>query len=339
VAAALDDPFVLEDFAMHVHASVGIATYPADGGDVDTLLQRADIAMYQAKRQHLDHVAYAAEFDHHSPARLALAGELRRALGCGELRAHYQPQVDLHRRDVTSVEALVRWQHPTLGLLAPASFIEVAEGTGLIGELTTVVLDQALEDRRRWAQDGLDLKVAVNVSVRSLLDRGFPAAIAGRLEATQTPPDRLLLEITESTIMADPDTVTEVLAELAGMGIELAIDDFGTGYSSLAYLRRLPVVELKIDRSFVRTMGSERGDAMIVTSTIELGHNLGLRVIAEGVEDAGVLDALALAGCDGAQGYHLARPLPAAELPRAVEGVRALLRPSSPAPPRRAQVA
>jgi EAL domain-containing protein (putative c-di-GMP-specific phosphodiesterase class I) len=311
---------------MHVQASVGIARFPADGADVDTLLQHADIAMYHAKRHHLDHAAYAAEFDHHRPARLARAGELRRALAGGEVVPFYQPQIELRQGRVTGVEALARWNHPTLGLLAPGSFIEVAESTGLIRELTLHMIERALEDRHAWARDGLDLGLAVNVSVRNLLDRSFPAEVADRLRRTGTPPGRLKLEITESTIMADPETATSVLEELAGMGLELAIDDFGTGYSSLAYLRRLPVIELKIDRSFVSDMASERGDAMIVTSTIDLGHNLGLRVIAEGVEDDAVLDALRRAGCDGAQGYLLGRPVPFAELARTADAVATRLR-------------
>jgi diguanylate cyclase (GGDEF)-like protein len=317
IRESLREPFPLDDLSVEVSASIGIAHFPHDGSDADTLLQRADVAMYHAKRNHLSHAAYSVEHDHHSLARLALAGDLRRAVAQDELEPWYQLQADLGQQRVTAVEALVRWRHPTLGLLHPAAFIEVAESTGLVRELTVRVLEQALEDRNRWACDGLDLKVAVNVSMRSLLDRHFPAEVSRRLRESGTRPGRLKLEITESTLMADPATAMAVLDELTNLGIELAIDDFGTGYSSLAYLSQLHVSELKIDRSFVRGMRANRDDALIVRSTIDLGHNLGLRLIAEGVEDAPTLDLLRQQGCDGAQGYHLSRPVPAAKIPSA----------------------
>jgi EAL domain-containing protein (putative c-di-GMP-specific phosphodiesterase class I) len=230
------------------------------------------------------------------------------------------------------VEALVRWRHPTLGLLHPAAFIEVAESTGLVRELTLRVLEQALEDRNRWAREGLDLKVAVNVSMRSLLDRQFPAEVSRRLCESGTPPERLELEITENSLMADPAMATAVLDELTSLGVELAIDDFGTGYSSLAYLSQLQVSELKIDRSFVMGMRTNRDDALIVRSTIDLGHNLGLRLVAEGVEDPVTLDLLRQQGCDGAQGYHLSRPVPADQIPSAAAIASPLLATAS-APP------
>jgi EAL domain-containing protein (putative c-di-GMP-specific phosphodiesterase class I) len=279
--------------------------------------------MYHAKQAHLPHARYAAEHDHHSPARLAVAADLRRALGGEEVVPWYQPQLDLGEDHVRAVEALVRWNHPTLGLLGPAAFVEVAESTGLIRALTLRVLDVALRDRLRWAEDGWDLAVAVNVSVRSLLDRHFPAEVARHLDDTGTPAAKLKLEITESTVMADPATALQVLGELAAMGVALAIDDFGTGYSSLAYLKQLPVGELKIDRSFVMNMDADRDDALIVRSTIDLGHNLGLRVIAEGVENAGTLEVLRSRGCDGVQGYHLSRPVPADRLPAALRAIHA----------------
>jgi len=317
IRGSLREPFPLDDLSIEVNASIGIAHFPQDGADAETLLQRADVAMYHAKRKHLSHAAYSVEHDHHSLARLALAGDLRRAVAQDELEPWYQLQADLGQQRVTAVEALVRWRHPTLGLLHPAAFIEVAESTGLVRELTLRVLEQALEDRERWAGEGLDLKVAVNVSMRSLLDRHFPAEVSRRLRESGTRPERLKLEITESTLMADPATAMAVLDELTHLGIELAIDDFGTGYSSLAYLSQLHVSELKIDRSFVMGMRANRDDALIVRSTIDLGHNLGLRLIAEGVEDAATLDLLRQQGCDGAQGYHLSRPVPAAKIPSA----------------------
>ncbi len=333
IREALRAPFQLDDLEIEVVASIGIAQFPGDGSDGDTLLQRADIAMYHAKRNHLSHAAYSVEYDHHSLARLALAGDLRRAVQGDELEPWYQLQADLGQQRITAVEALVRWRHPTLGLLHPAAFIEVAESTGLVRELTLRVLEQALGDRDRWAREGLDLRVAVNVSMRSLLDRQFPAEVSRRLRESGTPPDRLKLEITESTLMADPAMATIVLDELTSLGIELAIDDFGTGYSSLAYLSQLQVCELKIDRSFVMGMRTNRDDALIVRSTIELGHNLGLRLIAEGVEDPVTLDLLRGQGCDGAQGYHLSRPVPAEQIPSAAAIASSLLTTVS-APPR-----
>jgi diguanylate cyclase (GGDEF)-like protein len=331
IRVSLLAPFQLDDVAIEVEASIGIAHFPRDGSDADTLLQRADIAMYHAKRKHLSHAAYSVEHDHHSLARLALAGDLRRAVHGDELEPWYQLQADLGEQCITAVEALVRWRHPTLGLLHPEAFIEVAESTGLVRELTMRVLEQALEDRDTWAREGLDLKVAVNVSMRSLLDRHFPAEVSRRLRESGTRPERLKLEITESTLMADPATAMAVLDELTSLGIELAIDDFGTGYSSLAYLRQLKVCELKIDRSFVMGMRTNRNDALIVRSTIDLGHNLGLRLVAEGVEDPVTLDLLRQQGCDGAQGYHLGRPVPAEQILSAASIASPLLA-TSPSP-------
>jgi diguanylate cyclase (GGDEF)-like protein len=332
IRESLRAPFQLDDLAIEVEASIGISHFPRDGSDADTLLQRADIAMYHAKRNHLSQAAYSVEHDHHSLARLALAGDLRRAVKGDELEPWYQLQADLGQQRIIAVEALVRWRHPTLGLLHPAAFIEVAESTGLVRELTLRVLEQALEDRNGWAREGLDLKVAVNVSMRSLLDRQFPAEVSRRLRESGTPPERLELEITENSLMADPAMATAVLDELTSLGVELAIDDFGTGYSSLAYLSQLRVSELKIDRSFVMGMRTNRDDALIVRSTIDLGHNLGLRLVAEGVEDPVTLDLLRQQGCDGAQGYHLSRPVPAEQIPSAAAIASPLLATAS-APP------
>jgi diguanylate cyclase (GGDEF)-like protein len=331
IHAALRVPFALEGLPVEVGASIGIATFPQDGSDVATLLQHADIAMYHAKRHHLPYAAYAAEHDHHSPAQLMLAADLRRAVeGHDELEPLYQLLVDFDTQRIASVEALARWRHPALGLLGPAAFIEVAESTGLIRNLTLRVLERSLRERAAWAADGWDLAVAVNVSMRTLLDRSFPSLVAERLADSGTAPDRLKLEITESTIMADPATVTAVLRELDAMGVTLAIDDFGTGYSSLAYLHQLPVRELKIDRSFVTDMASDPDSALIVRSTIELAHNLGLRVIAEGVEDGATLAQIRALGCDGVQGFHLARPHTAAQVTGAARVLEAQLFPARP---------
>jgi diguanylate cyclase (GGDEF)-like protein len=323
IARQLRAPLEVEGLELEVDAGIGIARYPDDGGDAQTLLRRAEVAMYQAKQRHQPHVAYSAEHDDHSPVRLALAGELRRALESREIVPFYQPQVSLASGEFTGVEALARWQHPTLGLLSPASFVDIAERTGLVKALTLRMIEQALEDRRTWAADGVELDVAVNLSVRSLLDPRLPAQVARRLEDAGADAAQLKLELTESTIMADRETATAVLDELAAMGVRLAIDDFGTGYSSLAYLKQLPVDELKIDKSFVLGLGSDRDDATIVRSTVQLGHNLGLTVVAEGIETAGVLAQLAQLGCDKGQGYLLGRPMPAAQVVPTVSAMAA----------------
>jgi EAL domain-containing protein (putative c-di-GMP-specific phosphodiesterase class I) len=279
-------------------------------------MQRADVAMYVAKEMRSGCHVYTAESDRHSPSRLALGADLRRAIDQGQLFLHYQPQVSLPGRATETVEALVRWQHPERGLIAPSEFIPLAEGSGLIRPLTLCVLDQALSQCRTWEVAGTTLKVAVNLSVLNLLDEKLPEDVARLLNKWGVLPSSLELEITESTIMSDPERGLSVLEKLNAMGVGLAIDDYGTGHSSLAYLRRLPVREVKIDRAFVTHMDSSESDATIVRSTIELGHNLGLRVVAEGVETAEVLTELTRLGCDLAQGYFISPPLTAEELAR-----------------------
>ena len=311
---ALDEPFVLADLAIHPDASIGIAMYPDHGVDADTLIQHADVAMYLAKEGRTGVVVYDKERDRYSPDRLALIGELRRAIDQGELTLHYQPQVEPETGRVGGVEALLRWQHPERGLVPPDEFIPLAERTGLIQPLTLWVLDAALQQCASWRRAGLDLWVAANLSAANLVDGDTPHEIERLLRRWDVPPGLFRLEITETTAMADPVRTHAVLTRLDAMGVQLAIDDFGTGYSSLAYLKRLPVHELKIDRSFVSSMAHDPNDEVIVTSTIELGHNLGLRVVAEGVEDQHTLDELVRRGCDLAQGYHFTRPLPPAEL-------------------------
>jgi diguanylate cyclase (GGDEF)-like protein len=314
LSAALRPDVELDGFLLEVDASMGTARYPDDGTDLETLLRRADVAMYTAKERHLGHMSYMPEIDEYDPARLALVADLRRALDAEELVLHYQPMLDLRRGDIRAVEALVRWQHPRLGLLQPGAFIEMAEHTGLIKPLTHRVLELALRQCAAWRAEGLELQVAVNVSPRSLLDPTLPGTVARALEETRLSAAQLKIEITETAIMVDPAAASRVLERLAGMGVGLSIDDFGTGYSSLAYLRRLPVAEMKIDRSFVQTMASDDGDHAIVRSTIELAANLGLAVVAEGVEDREALEQLARLGCDVAQGYVISRPVPAGEL-------------------------
>jgi diguanylate cyclase (GGDEF)-like protein len=314
VRETLLESFSVSGATVDVEASIGIALFPEHASDVATLLQRADIAMYKAKETHAGHVFYSQELDHGSPSQLSLLGELRRAIENEELVLHYQPKAALGSGEVTHVEALVRWQRPEHGLVPPAEFIPLAEHTGLIKQLSSYVLDAALRQLRGWLDSGVDLCVAVNLSARNLLEADLPDQIAELLLARRVPADRLILEITESTIMADPERALGVLTRLSQMGIRLSIDDFGVGYSSLSYLKQLPVDEIKIDRSFVAQMDDDEDDAFIVRSTIDLGRNLGLNVVAEGVETEAVWEELGELGCDYAQGWFLGRPMPAAEL-------------------------
>jgi diguanylate cyclase (GGDEF)-like protein len=312
--AALQEPFELEGLSLDVEASIGVALYPEHGNDPDELLQHADIAMYVAKDTHAGFMLFDPALDQHSPRRLALLGELRRAIDNRQLVLHYQPKVDAHTGQLLGVEALVRWQHPEHGVLPPGEFIPLAERTGLIGPLTHYVLDAALHQCHRWRQAGHELAVAVNVSARSLLDLAFPDQVAGLLARWDLPARLLMVEITESTIMADPTHALEILGRLNTMGVQIAIDDFGTGYSSMAHLKTLPVQELKVDRSFVSQMTSNNRDAVIVRSTVDLGRNLGLRVVAEGVEDVVTSQELEALGCDAIQGYYVSRPVPPDDL-------------------------
>jgi diguanylate cyclase (GGDEF)-like protein len=311
---ALEEPFTIHGLALQIEASVGIALYPDHGDDVHSLLQRADVAMYVAKEQPGGCEIYAKDRDDYSPDRLTMLTELRRAIDQGELVLHYQPKAELRSGEVKGVEALVRWSHPVRGLIPPDDFIPLAQKTGVIVPLTFFVLNEAIRQCRTWQLEGVDLSVGVNLSARNLLDVHLPDTVGELLGRWEVPPSLLELEITESTILADPIRAMHVLSRLSGMGVRLAIDDFGTGYSSLAYLKRLPVDELKIDKSFVQGMEENENDAVIVRSTIDLGRNLGLRVVAEGVETAEAWSRLVALGCDVAQGYYLSRPVPAAEL-------------------------
>ncbi|HUO71108.1 MAG TPA: EAL domain-containing protein [Solirubrobacteraceae bacterium] len=308
--ACIEQPFVVDELALEVGASVGIARFPIDGTDAHTLLRRADVAMYTAKETQSGCKLYSAEQDTHSMRRLSVLSDFRRALAAEEIVVHYQPIVDLAALRVRGAEGLVRWQHPELGLLAPGSFIQTVEQTGLIGPLTRYVLDRSIAQCAQWRRSGRDLSVAVNLSVRNLLDRELPKEIERMLDSCSLPPEALQLEITESMIMSDPDRALAIVTRLSDLGVRLSVDDFGTGYSSLANLRRLPIDELKIDRSFVTPMLSDESDLIIVRSTINLAHDLGLRIVAEGVEDEPTLAHLALLGCDLAQGYHVSRPMP-----------------------------
>ena len=309
----LAEPVVVGGLAIEVEASVGIAIYPDHGEDVETLIRHADVSMYVSKNTHTP-IVYAPTYDHHSLARLALVGELRQALERQELIVHYQPQTDVSTGEVHKVEALVRWQHPEHGLLGPDQFIPLAEQTGLIRALTGYVLDAALGQCHAWLAEGRELSVAVNITGRELVDLRFPDEVRRLLTKWRIKPARLELEITESTIMTDPPRARAVLARLSKLGVRLAIDDFGSGHSSLGYLRQLPLTVLKIDRSFIQQMALNTDDAAIVRTAIDLGHNLGLEVVAEGVETEEAKRCLEELGCDTLQGFHLGRPQLASSL-------------------------
>jgi diguanylate cyclase (GGDEF)-like protein len=308
--ASVQLPIIVEEMSLEIGASLGIARYPLDGNDPHELLRHADVAMYAAKEAHSGSKLYASELDHHSVQRLSVLSDFRRALDADEIVVHFQPIVDLDTTALRGAEGLVRWQHRELGLVPPGAFIQTVEQSGLIGPLTRYVLERSIAECSAWRRAGLDLSVSVNLSVRNLLDRDLPRDIARLLGAYHLPAHALQLEITESMIMSDPERALAIVTRLSELGVRLSVDDFGTGYSSLANLRRLPINELKIDRSFVSPMLRDESDLIIVRSTINLGHDLGLRVIAEGVEDEPTLDRLAELGCDRAQGYFLSRPLP-----------------------------
>ena len=319
IIAALEEPFEIDGMLLAIEASCGITVAPGHGDTADLLLQRADVAMYVAKTSHADIVAYHHDLDVNTPDRLALLGELRVAIATDQLVLHFQPQASLDHGAVEGFEALVRWEHPRLGFLGPDQFVPIAEDTGLIKPLTAWVLDAALAQLREWLDDDdLDLpedfSVSINLSTRSLLDESFHDEVVCALERAGVPANRVVFEVTETTIMADPARAHRLLTDLAAIGVRFAIDDFGTGYSSLASLKVLPVHLLKIDKSFVLQMHEVANDATIVRSVIELGRTLGLRTVAEGVEVPEVWAQLGALGCDSAQGYLLARPMAPAQV-------------------------
>ncbi len=309
----LREPFTVKDISLDVEASIGIAVAAA-AADVETVLRHADIAMYEAKSQHVASATYERSRDDNTVARLALLGDLRRAIVRHELSLQYQPKVDTATGTLHSVEALVRWHHPTRGLLMPDQFVRIAEGTAVIHPLTDEILRQAMEQARIWRDRGWTFPVFVNISARSLHDLAFPSRVQQLLDTIGVPASALSLELTEGAIMTDPERALAALETLSEMGIALSIDDFGTGYSSMSYLKDFPVRELKIDQSFVIGMGHNDGDAVLVQSAVDLGHNLGLHVVAEGVEDAATRDALSDMGCDLLQGYFIRRPADAPDL-------------------------
>ncbi|OQX04794.1 MAG: GGDEF-domain containing protein [Desulfobulbaceae bacterium A2] len=316
IRKTLETPFALEGLTLAIQASIGAAVFPEHGSDVDTLLQRADVAMYAAKQDNKGFAIYSPKLDTMSPHRLTLMGELRQAMERDELVLYYQPKIDSARKCVIGVEALVRWRHPKHNLLMPQEFIPLAERTGLIKQLSLWVLKKGLQQSAEWRARGLNIDLAVNLSAQDVQDPELPDAITGMLAQYDVDAKRLVLEITETSIMADPDRALEILNRLSAMGVRISIDDFGTGYSSLAYLKKMPVSEIKIDRSFVRDMLQSPNDQVIVQATIGLGQNLGLNVVAEGMETSATMTRLRELGCTQMQGYYISRPLPAAEFSR-----------------------
>jgi diguanylate cyclase (GGDEF)-like protein len=316
----LAEPAVFDGLRLSVEGSVGIACAPQDAASFDELLKRADVALYQAKDTRGSFAHYSADRDESSLHRLALAAELRAALAEDQLVVQFQPQYELRTRTLTGAEALVRWQHPQRGLLPPSEFISAVEHSGLIRTFTFTVLEKAIAEASAWSGGGRPMSVAVNLSARNLLDRELPADVARVLQRHGFAPERLVLEITETTMMSELDVVEDVLARLRRLGVELSVDDFGTGYSSLAFLQRVRVNEVKIDRSFVAGLADSENDRALVRATVQLAHSLGARAVGEGVEDEALAGVLRDLGCDYAQGYHLGRPMPADDL-RALLGM------------------
>ncbi len=314
VQKIFEAPVDINEVKIDIGVSIGVVAFPDHGADTSLLMRRADVAMRQAKQRKSGFAVYKSESDPYSVRRLKLVGDLRRAISAGELVLHYQPQINIARRDIIGVEALVRWQHPQQGLLPPFEFIPLAEQTGLIRPLTVWAINQALQQASIWGLQGHNMTVSVNLSVHNLLDKDLPGQVKRLLKKWKVPPERLVLEITESNLMLDPEVALATLKKLQSMDVALSVDDFGTGYSSLAYLKTLPVSELKIDRSFIQEMMQGESDAKIVHLIANLSHNLGLTVVAEGVEDEATWDKIADLGCDVVQGYYICKPMPPKEL-------------------------
>jgi diguanylate cyclase (GGDEF)-like protein len=324
-----DEPFPLDGLTIPVQASIGIGLAPHHASTRSEMLRCADVAMYRAKTRGTMIESYVAESDVHSRDYLALVSELRQVVDGEGLLLHYQPKRSVKDGDFVGVEALVRWQHPQLGLLFPADFIPIAEREAIMRDLTINVLDRALAQQRRWREGGYRIPVAVNLSAASLLDSRLPDDVQSLVTLHDTDPADLELEITEDTLMQDPNRALAVIARISELGVTFSLDDFGTGYSCLAQLKRLPVRSLKIDRSFIMNMTNSAEDANIVRSAIQLGHSLNLAVVAEGIECSEHLRQLEDFGCDVAQGFHLGRPVPAEDIPRWLQtrGESALIQP------------
>jgi len=312
---AVEPRFILGGINVNMLMSIGVVYFPEHGEDVDSLLQKADVALYLAKQTKGFSVnVYSPEQDKHSTRQLTLMGELRNAIEKGELILYYQPKVDIGLHRIVAVESLIRWDHPEYGMLPPGEFISLAERTGLIRPMTYWVMEEALKQCAEWQAHGFSIDVAINVPVSVLLDKALPDNINRLLNQYHLAAKQLVVEITESSLMEDQEYALQLLNHLSNMGVRISIDDFGTGYSSLAYLRRLPVSEIKVDQSFVMSMLENENDNVIVRATIGLAHNLGMGVIAEGVAEKEIYRQLGIMGCDLAQGYYISPPVPAREL-------------------------
>lgn len=313
IAELFDKPFNLDGLVLDVAVSIGVALYPFDADDAQGLMQRADIALYSCKDHHDSYAIYKPELNKHSVQRLNLMSELKEALAAGQLELYYQPKLSVASKQIESVECLIRWIHPVHGFIPPDDFIGLAEQTGAIRYVTHWGLREALMQQRKWCQAGHDLNMAVNISALDLVDMKLPAYVSELLSEFNVEPEKLTLEVTESAIMGDPESAIKALNTLRRMGIVLSIDDFGTGFSSMAQLKKMPVDELKIDKAFVLDLATNQEDKVMVKTLVALAHNLGLKTVAEGVEDEEALNYLQQINCTKAQGYHLSRPLPAAQ--------------------------
>jgi diguanylate cyclase (GGDEF)-like protein len=309
IQKALEPAFKVERLSLAIHTNIGIVNYPEHGDDVDTLVQKAGVALFMANQTHEGYIVYSPSYDDHSPRRLTLMNELRQALENNQLQLFYQPKISVPSGSLYGAEALVRWMHPRHGMISPDEFVPMAERTRVIKHLTFWVLKQSFEHCSDWHKQGLDITISVNLSSKDLHDPELPDIVAGIAASTGIEPNWIMLEITESSIMNDPERALIIINRLHQMGYKFSIDDFGTGYSSLAYLKKIPLTELKIDKSFVFDVIKSESDAVIVNATINLAHNLGLQVTAEGVENEDVLEKLARFKCDLVQGYHFSKPL------------------------------
>ncbi|MET0378021.1 MAG: EAL domain-containing protein [Spongiibacteraceae bacterium] len=313
--AAIRQPFLVNGVHLEISGSIGVALYPQHGNDSHALLRFADVAMYEAKHSGAGALVYDNRLDLHSPERLRVIVDLNSGIRERELLLHYQPKLNLRTGEIVGCEALVRWQHPQRGLIPPDEFLPLAEVGDTIHALTAFVIEEAVAQQRAWLMQGINLQISVNLSARNLIDDRVYKQLERLILQHELPPGTLELEITETALMHDPNRAIALLKRIASLGVGLSIDDFGTGYSSLAYLRRLPIDTLKIDRSFIGDMLVKPQDAVIVQSIVTLGHNLDLSVVAEGVESAAVLDGLEVMGCDQIQGFYLSKPMPAAQMP------------------------
>ncbi|HHJ81104.1 MAG TPA: EAL domain-containing protein, partial [Candidatus Tenderia electrophaga] len=314
IQASFKEPYFFNGNELYLGVAIGISVYPQHGDDADTLVRCADVAMYRSKRNNLPYQFYKTGMDEPYRNQIQLVSNIKRGLKQDEFELYYQPKIHLETGRISGLEALIRWHHPTQGCLAPADFIPIAEQMGLMKELTEWVVATALKQNMQWGRTGIHTPIAINVSARSFQDHRFVQSIKNALEISAASPESLELEITENTLMSNIDSAIGVIKSLSNLGVKVSIDDFGTGYSSLSYLKRLPIDELKIDQSFVKNMDKDKNDVAIVMSVIDLGHNLGFKVVAEGVERKKPMQMLRALGCDTAQGYHISHPMPTASV-------------------------